>query len=324
MAQYIWTTSSNPTQFDADIDKWYFSSIVKWLNSPNLLHRQVGEIMNIKNPKWRAAIDALIGRWGSVAEGTEEAPVLTPRQVTTLRIVTKLVKGVLVFSREYLEDDSESNTASRVRNYVDALAQRGVLQLELDWTNTFINTAFTLNALRDQRDGVALASASHPAGVSGQTYGNTGTAAAITIPVLEQLVAYFMGSIYDDSGELTPMMVTEIDLIVHPSKWLSTKQLVESTSSTADYKNAGVKNSVNNGIKWNVIPAPYQTSLTQWSAVAHSGAETGSGLVTLMRVAPGAPEKIIRQNPDQAQYQGRMRYGLLATDPRAFYSNPGL
>lgn len=320
----IYNTQSNTKQYDSDINKWYFAGLVKYLDSPHLLHRKVGTTVNSKSNKWRAAVDALVGRPSEVAEGTEEAPLLRPRQVTEMKLGVKLVKAALVFTEEYIEDDGGSGTA-RMQNYIQSMAQRFVLQLELDWTDKFINTGATLDALRDQRDGVALFSLVHPAGDTGLTYANTvGVGRAPSEAVLSSLIAHFMSNLIDDSGELIPQTVANITIVCHPSKYAQWLQLTKSTASTADYKNNGVLNIPQaTGVTFTVIAAPYQTSTTRWTAFCDIGEMDDSGLITVMRVAPSAPKKEVTLNPGRTTYVGRMRYGHIVTDPRCVFSDPG-
>lgn len=325
MATPVWTTNTLPGHFDGDFNKRYTTSLIKYLTSPNLLYRRLGNVVNTNRPYWKGTITTLLGNWGEVAEGIQEAPPVRPEKVRDLQMRVKLVKGVLVVSRELLEDDKATGY-----NYVNALtpkfAERGIRMLELDFTDTFINRGFTYDPLRDLRDEKALFAVDHAAGNSGVLYGNRpATASALSEATLAQAIGYFWGGIYDDAGDLTPMLdIREFDLVLHPTKVIYAEQLTRSLSSTADYKNSGVINPVSsaNGFKFNVLPAPYQTNPNQWTLVPRTSGDDG-GLVILMRTAPGAPERIDRQNPDQIQWQGRMRYSLGVTDPRMAYSNPG-
>lgn len=326
MATPVWQTHTLPDHFNADFNKRYAVATIKYLQSPNLLHRELGNKIDTKRGNWKGIITALMGNWGEVAEGIQEAPPLRPEPVRKMEARVKLVKGVLTVSRELLEDD-EATGYNYVKGLIPKLAERGIRTLELDFTNTFINNGFTYDPLRDLRDNVALYSTAHTAGNTIVTYGNTpATPSALSEASLAQAIGYYWGGIYDDSGDLTPMLdVMEFILVVHPSKVIYAQQLTKSLSSTADYKNSGVINPISsaNGIKIRVLAAPYQTNPNQWSLFPATANKEDGGLAILMRTPPGAPERIDRQNPDQIQWQGRMRYGMMSLDPRWAYSNPG-
>lgn len=326
MASPVWTTPTIPSNYDNDFNKRYFTSLIKYLQGSNLLYRRMGTAINTKRPNWKGTITTLLGDWGEVAEGIQEAPPLRPAPVTKMEARVKLVKGILAVSREQLEDDEATGM-----NYVNALipkfAERGVRRLEQDFTNTFINNAYTYDPLRDLRDSTSLINVSHTAGASGIVYGNRpAVSTALSESALQNAISYYYVGIYDDAGDLVPMLdQKDFTLYVHPSRYLFARQLVKSTGSTADYKNSGVLNSIgsDNGINITVVPVPYQISTTQWTLTPDNLAEDDAGLIVLMRVAPSAPERITRQNPDQSQWQGRMRYGLFAANPRPIYGSQG-
>lgn len=326
MATPVWQTTTIPDHFNGDFNKRYVEGYVKYLQSPNLLFRRLGNIINTNRPNWKGTITTLMGNWGEVAEGIQEAPPVRPEKVRDLNLRVRLIKGVLVVSRELFEDDKASGY-----NYVNGLipqfSQRGPKKMELDFVNAFINNGFTYDAERDLRDGVALYSTAHTAGNTGITYGNTpATAGALSESTLAQAIGYYWGGIYNDAGELDPMLdIKKFVLVVHPSKVIYAQQLVKSLSSTSDYKNSGVINPVSsaNGLNIEVLAAPFQTSPTQWSLFPETTNKEDGGLAILMRTAPGAPERIDRQNPDQVQWQGRMRYAMGSLNPRWAYSNSG-
>lgn len=323
MATPVWTTNTLPDQYNADFNKRYFDKTVAYLNGPNTLLKRAARIVNTNRPYWKGTITTLRGNWGEVAEGIQEAPTVRPEKVRDMQVQIKLVKGVLAVSREQVEDDLASGSGY-VPSLAPKFAERGPKMLELDITDTFFNTGFVANALRDVRDGVALFSTAHPAGNSGIFYGNTpAVASALSETSLGQGVAYFRSGIYGDDGDLHPMLNTNtFDLYVHPDLESYAHQLVKSMGSTTDNKNEGVVNPVGPTGLWtiNVVPVPYLTNRKAWFLTPR-GEE--SGLIVLMRTMPGAPEKIQRQNPDQWQWQGRMRYGLFVEDPRLIYGNPG-
>lgn len=323
MSTPVWYSDMVDSQFDGDINKRYTTATLKYLTSPNLLHRRIGNTVNLKKGNWKASVYDLLGGVEEVAEGIQEAPVLTPQHIVDMSAKVKLVKGALVVSRELMEDD-EATGMGYVKSLLPKLAERGPRAIEQDFVDTFINRGFTYDPTRDLRDKVALFSVAHTAGNSGATYGNTpAVPSALTEETLAQSISYFYSGIRDDDGEINPMLhLTEFDLFVHPDRLLYAQTLVKSLSSTQDYKNSGVINPVSsaNGIKINVIASPYQTRRNQWS-VFPRGEE--SGLLILMRVPFGAPQKIIRDNPDQVQWQIRSRYSLASINPRMIYSNPG-
>ena len=177
--------------------------------------------------------------------------------------------------------------------------------------------------LRNQRDGVALASAAHPTGPFGALSGNlAGTPGALTESSLALAVTSF-ASIIDDNGDMAPMLPKKFVLAVHVSRMLYAQQLVKSLSSTADNKNSGVINpvSASNGLTFEVVPVFYQQNVNAWNLVAVD--EGKSGLLIVQRMAPTRPKKIIRENPEQVQYFSEMRYAVAIRDWRRFYHNPG-
>jgi len=323
MATPVWTTNTLPEQYTGDFNQRYFDKTIAYLKGPNTLLKRATRIVNTTKNNWKGTITTLTGNWGEVAEGIQEAPTVRPQKVGDMEARIKLVKGVLAVSREQVEDDVASG-AGYVASLAPKFAERGPKMLELDITDTFFNRAFTLDALRDVRDGVALLSTAHPAGLTGLTYANKpAVAAALSETSLGAGISYFRSGILDDSGDLMPLLnVTSFDLFVHPSQEGYAHQLVKSLSSTADNKNEGVINPVGpNGLfSINVIPLPYLTNTKAWFLMPRG---EQSGLIVLMRTMPGAPERIQRQNPDQWQWQGRMRFGLFVDDPRMIYGSEG-
>lgn len=321
MSTPTWTTELLPAQFDANVNKHYTTGLLNYLNNGQLLHRRLGNNVQLKNGKWRGSVYALMGDVQEVAEGIEEAPPLRPEHVVDMNARVKLIKGAMIVSREIMEDDAASG-AGYINALLPKLAERGPRALEMDFVDTFINRGFEYDPRRDLRDGKALFAVDHTAG--GRTYGNMpAVGSALTEDTLAQAIGYFMSGIVGDDGFAQPMVgLTEFDLFVHPDRLLYAQQLTKSLSSTADYKNSGVINPVgaSNGFKINVIASPFQTRRNQWT-ITPVGQE--SGLLVLVRVPFGAPEKIIRQNPDQVQWQIRSRYQLANIDPRYVYSNPG-
>ncbi|KQR22868.1 hypothetical protein [Deinococcus sp. Leaf326] len=326
MATPVWTTGTLPDQFNGDFNKRYFDKQIEYLKGPNTLLKRLTREIPTTRGYWKGTITTLRGNWGEVAEGIQEAPVVRPEKVRDMQVPIKLVKGIMAVSREQMEDDA-ANGYGYVTSLAPKFAERGPKMLELDITDTFINTAFTLNTLRDVRDGVPLLSTAHPAGLSGLSYGNTpATAVALSETAISQAISYFRSGIYDDGGDLHPLLnVTDFDLFVHPDLEAYAHQLVKSYASVADNKNEGVINPVGpRGLfNINVVPVPFQTNRRAWFMRPTVG-QAESGMIVLMRTAPGAPEKIQRQNPDQWQWQGRMRYGLFVEDPRYFYGSPGV
>lgn len=321
MSTPVWTTDLISNQFDGDFNKTYTTATLRYLTSGNLLHRLLGNTINTRSGNWKGKVYTLMGDVQEVAEGIEEAPPLYPQRVAEMNARVKLVKGALVVSRELMEDDRDSG-AGYINSLMPKLAERGPRALELDFVDTFINRGFEYDPRRDLRDGSALFAVDHRAG--GRTYGNTpAVPSMLSEDTLSQALGYFYSGIVDDDGFGRPMLdQSKYILAVHPDRLLYAQQLVKSLSSTADYKNSGVINPVStaNGINIAVVASPFQTRRNQWT-LAPAGGE--SGLLILLRTPFGTPEKIIRQNPDQIQYQVRGRYQLANVDPRMIYSNPG-
>ena len=318
MSSPLWTTDLIPGQFDGDINQRFATATIDYLKSPNRASVRMGRIVPTNRPFWKGTITTLVGNVGEVAEGIQEAPPIVPQKVKDMYVSTRLIKGVLAVSRELMEDDAPN--FNYVKDLTPKFAERGPKFIEIDFANKFLNTATVFDATRDVRDGVALLSAVHPAGVSGYTYGNTfaGAQQALGEAGVLQAIAYYRGGIYDDAGDLTPLDVNEFILGVHPSKEGFARQLANSLSSTTDYKNSGVNNPLNDYFKVTVIALPYLTNPNMW-VLTPVGKD--SGLITLMRTAPQAPESITRQNPDQMQWQVRFRYGMFVLEPRYFFAS---
>lgn len=326
MATPVWTTNTLPDQFNADFNKRYFDKQIEYLKGQNTLRARLTRQVDTKRPYWKATITTLRGNWGEVAEGIQEAPTVRPEKVRDMQVGIKLVKGVMAVSREQMEDDQAADSGY-IASLAPKFAERGPKMLELDITDMMLNTAFTANANRDVRDGVSLLNVAHPAGNSGVTYGNKpATAIALSETAISQGISYFRAGIYDDGGDLHPLLnVTSFDLFVHPDLEAYAHQLVKSYASTSDNKNEGVINPVGprGMFSINVIPVPYLTNRRAWFMRPAPG-QGENGLILLMRTPPGAPERIQRQNPDQWQWQGRMRYGLFVEDPRFLYGSEGV
>lgn len=315
-----WTTlTRGDRDFDTDLNERSVVGMRKHLAGPKTLFNKLGVTVSTTRPYYTQRIDGIIGTPEEIAEGTQEAPPMTPINVADIRIRPRLYASALVLSQERVDDDG----LGLVQKLAPKVLERMLERIEIDFQNMILGSPTVYNADRDQRDGVALASASHPVGPYGILSGNVaGTPSALTESSLATAVTSFMSQ-YDDNGDVAPLMPQKFILTVHPSKLLYAQQLTKSLSSTADYKNSGVINPVSgaNGLTFEVFPALYQTSTTAWSLTAVDEGE--SGMVVVMRKMPNAPEKLIKKNPDQVQYVSKMRYSMAITDWRRFYYNAG-
>lgn len=315
-----WTTlTRGDRDFDMDINKRSVVAARKHLASNKTLQNKIGEVVTTNRPYYSWREDGIIGTFQETAEGTQEAPPMTPINVADLKVRPRYYTAALVLSKNRVMDDG----LGLIQKLVPKISERANERIEIDFQNYFLNTPTVYNPERDQRDGVALASASHPVGPFGVLSGNlAGTPGALTESSLSAAVTSF-SAIIDDNGDVAPRMPQRFLLIVHPSRVLTAMQLVKSLSSTADNKNSGVINPVSsaNGFQFEVYPAYYQTNVNAWALVALDEGE--SGLMIVMRQSPTAPKKIIRENPEQIQYFSEMRYALAVRDWRNFYYNPG-
>lgn len=315
-----WTTlTRGDRDFDMDINKRSVVAARDHLRSDSVLFNKVGQAITINRPYYSERIDGLTGGVQEMAEGTQEAPPLTPVNVADIKLRPRLYGAGLNLSKERVDDAGLLLPQSLVPKILERMFER----VEIDFQNLLINTATTFNAERDQRDGVALGSAAHPVGQTGTLSSNVaGTPSALSESSLSAAITSFM-SIYDDNGDFAPRRPKKFLLLVHPTKMLYAMQLVKSLSSTADYKNSGVLNPVSsaNGFNIEVMPAWYQQSATQWTLISVDQGD--SGLLVVMRQPPGAPQKIVRQNPDQVQWYSKMRYAIGFNDWRNVYVNLG-
>jgi hypothetical protein len=316
-----WTTlTRGDRDFDRDITKRSVIGAREHLTGPKTLMTKIGQIVTTDRPYYSERIDGIIGGFEETAEGTQEAPPMSPITVADIKLRVKYYTAALVLSKNRVEDDG----LGLVQKLAPKITERAIERQEIDFQNMVLNTPTVFNAQRDQRDGVPLASASHPTGPYGALSGNVaGTPSALTESSLATAVTSF-ASIIDDNGDPAPTMPKKFLLIVHPSRVLYAQQLTKSLSSTADQKNSGVINPVSsaNGLSFEVWPAYYQTSVTAWMLVAVD--DDGTGLLIVQRKPPTAPKKIIRENPEQAQWFSEMRYGMGVSDWRKIYYNAGL
>jgi len=328
VATHIWTTLTRlgangvtgDRDFDQDIDKRSVVKAREFIKGPKSARTLMGTTVNITRPYYQEQVDGIVGSWNETAEGIQEANPMSPIQVANMRVRAKYYTASLVLSKNRVEDEK----FGIIQNLVPKILERGLEKMEIDFQNLFINTASTYNALRDQRDGVALASTSHTAGPYGGTWGNlAATPSAMSESTIAQGITSFM-SIIDDNGDVAPMAATEFLLFCHPSRLLYAQGLAKSLSSTADYKNSGVINTISpaNGIKITVVPMYFQASVTAWGLLA-LGTDGDTGLKVVVRKSPETPRKIVRENPDQLQYFSDMRYTMFASDPRNTYFNAG-
>ena len=323
MANHIWTTltrispdgTRGDRDFDKDIDKRNVVAARDFLNGPKSARNALGTEVSTDRPYYQERVDGITGQWEETAEGIQEAPPFTPINVADMKVRVKYYTAALVLSKNRFEDEK----FGLIQNLVPKILERGLERIEIDFQNKFINTATTFDATRDLRDGVALASTLHPAGLNGAVYGNTlAVPSALSESTLATAITSFMG-VRDDNGDVAPMLGTKFQLFVHPSRILFAQQLCKSLSSTADYKNSGVISQVaaSNGFQWEIIPMFYQQNVNAWGIVMVTS--DGTGLNVVMRRAPSNPKKIVRENPEQLQYFSEMRYAMYAADPRKYF-----
>lgn len=322
MATHIWTTlTQGDTPYDADINKRYIGGLRDHLTGDKLLSRQLGLWENINRPYYKGQITVLDGQWQEIAEGIESRPTMNPRDVAAFNVRVRLYGAAIVVSKQRMNDEGYGY----IQKLVPTMGQRGLERMEIDFYNMILNGNVTgYDAYRDQRDGLALYSTAHTAGLNGATYGNTpATPSALGEASLSQGITYFM-SLRDDSGDLAPWMGKEFVLVVHPSRLLYAQQLVKSLGSTADYKNSAVINPVGpgNGLNITVVPGLYLASTTAWLLAAKNTGDQG-GAEIKVRDMPDAPVKNVTYNPDQIQWLSDMRYTMFVSNPRWFYYNPG-
>lgn len=315
-----WTTlTRGDRDFDRDIDKRTVVAARKHLDGPKTLQTKIGEVVTTTRPYYTEREDGIVGGFEETAEGTQEAPPMTPINVADLKVRPRYYTAALVLSKNRVEDDG----LGLVQKLAPKIMERAVERMEIDFQNMIFNNPTVYNPERDQRDGVALASAAHPTGPFGALSGNiAGTPGALTESSLATAVSSF-ASIIDDSGDVAPRLPEKFVLAVHVSRMLYAQQLVKSLSSTADNKNSGVINpvSASNGLTFEVVPVFYQQNVNAWSLIAVDQGQ--SGLLIVMRKAPTRPKKIIRENPEQVQFFSEMRYSTAIRDWRNFYYNAG-
>lgn len=319
MTSHIWTTlTRGDRDFDKDINKRSVAAARKHLTGPYALHKKLGTLIRTDRPYYKERIDGIIGQFEETAEGIQEAPPMMPIPVGDMTIRIKYYTAALVLSKNRVEDEG----GGLIQKLVPKISERAIEKMEIDFQTLFFGNPTVYNPLRDLRDGVALGSTAHPAGPYGALSGNAfGAPTQLSETALAQVVSSFM-AVRDDNGDLAPIMATTFTLGVHPSKLQAARQLVLSLSSTVDYKNSGVRNSATvGGITWEVVPMLYSQNANAWFVVADD--DEGTGLTIVARKLPTAPKKIIRENPEQIQYFGEMRYGMAATDWRRFFFSPG-
>ena len=259
-------------------------------------------------PPGTASIAALPARRGS------------PRNPPT-RLETK--KLGLKVSRELQDDDLYGYVAKHSARLPDFT----VRTIEQDFVDAFINTGFTYDSYRDQRDnfGASLSipyySASHRAGLSGKTYSNTGTTAALSEATLAQ-AAYAWTGMVDDGGLVIPMIPTSFALIVHGTQIGKALQIVNSLSTLTANVNSGVKR-LGGEFSFKVFMTPYQTSTTQWTLVPLDfDEENEGGWDVIFRDTPVVETKT-NQDPDWKKWIARTSYSNIVGSARAAYFNQG-
>lgn len=319
MGNHIWTTlTRGDRDFERDIDKRSVAAARKHLEGPYALHKRLFDVIRTDRPYWSERIDGITGNVEEIAEGIQEAPPMMPVPLGDLKIRVKLYAAALILSKERVDDEG----APIIQKMVPKIMERHMERIEIAASNMILVNPTVYDPLRDLRDGVALASTAHPAGPYGELWGNTfSVSTALSETALASVVSSFM-AVRDDNGDLAPMMVTKYTLGVHPTKLQYARQLVLSLSSTADYKNSGVRNSATvGGITWDVVPLLYSQNTNAWFVEAEDGGESGFTMVA--RQLPNAPRKIIRDNPDQVQYLSKARWGMGVTNPRKFFYSAG-
>ena len=319
----LFNTLSGTNIFDLNIEKRFWTKAFQFNKDSALplLFREVGDVIDLKGKTFLdRSVEEAARVFEELAEGTEEVVTLEPRTVARMKS----------YSREYglgvKVTERVMNTRGKdyILNYTDRFPELAYRTIERDWVNFFINTGFTFNALRDQRDGVALFSAAHPGGTLGAVYANTpGVASALTETSLAAGIGFF-NAILDDSGLPYPLVTKKLILVVHPTRYAAAVQIAKSMSSMTDMKNSGVTNLVNSyGLDITVLQTAYQTSVTQWTLFVMDRPSEMGGLETFFFKQPGSVQKKVNQDPNWLKWYSIMDYGLAVSDPRVAYSNPG-
>ena len=319
----LFNSLSGTNIFDLNIEKRFWTQAFQFNKNSALplLFREVGDVIDLKDKTYLdRSVEEAARLFEEIAEGTEEVVTLDPRTVARMKS----------YSREYglgvKVTERVMNTRGKdyILKYTDRFAELAYRTIEKDWINYFINSGFTFNALRDQRDGVSLFNVAHPGGALGGVYANTpAVASALTETSLATGIGYF-NAILDDSGLPYPLVTKKVYLVVHPTRYPQAVQIAKSMSSQTDYKNSGVTSLVKSyDLEITVLQTAYQTSLTQWTLFVMDRPSEMGGLETFFFKQPGTIQKKVNQDPNWLKWYSIMDYGLAVSDPRVAYSNPG-
>jgi len=319
----LFNTLSGTNIFDLNIEKRFWTQAFQFNKDSALplLFREVGDVIDLNGKTFLdRSVEEAARLFEEIAEGTEEVVTLDPRTVARMKSYSKEYGlGVKVTERVM-------NTRGKdyILKYTDRFPELAYRTIEKDWVNYFINTGFTFNALRDQRDGVSLYNVAHPGGALGGVYANMpATASAITETSLSTAIGYF-NAILDDSGLPYPLVTKKLIMVVHPTRYAVAVQVAKSMSSQTDYKNAGVLSLVKSyTLDITVLQSAYQTSPLQWSLFVMDRPSEMGGLETFFFKQPGTVQKKVNQDPNWLKWYSIMDYGLAVSDPRVAYSNPG-
>lgn len=323
-----WNTFTNDRQFDGGVRRRYFQR-ANYLqsNGPGLLFQRVGNNIDVKKRQLLYdTYEAAAGLLEETAEGAGEAKLFIPRKIGERTIIVRTKKLGLKVTRELQDDD----LYGYVEKHTPRLTDFTMRTIEQDFVNTFINTAFTYDAYRDQRDnfGVALsiplASTTHRAGISGKTYSNTSTNVALSEASLAA-AAYSWTGMLDDGGLVVPFVPTKFLLLVHGTMMAKAQQIVRSTSvinSIAGTLNSGVAKQ-GGEFQFQVSYTPYQTNVLQWTLIPLDfDTENEGGWDIVFRDKPVIESKT-NQDPDWKKWIARTSYSNIAGSARAAYFNQG-
>lgn len=321
-----WNTLTLPnSQFNKDLDATYISRLLRIQSMP-LLHKSLGQSRNISGRGFiKEQVMAGNALFEEVAEGAQEAPLFSPREVTNWTVKVKLYKRALRVTREAIDDDFKN----WVPRYVEQLAESSVYTVERDFVDRNFNNGFTYDSSRDKRDTKALYATDHPVGLDGATIANAaGTPANLSESTLADAIASFTFTRNDD-GLYVPTQISSYTLVVHSSRVPYAQQLVKSMSTLTVNQNSGVMNLVA-PYSIQVVTSPFLTGVNRWFLIANPTQGTGSdeviegtgstGMVLLWKDMY-ALEPDVKVNPDVKYWIGRYRMAQYISDFRGAFGN---